>query len=260
MGNSSKKHEDLDKQLMIEAEKITKRADEEDVVLRLMGSIAFRLHCPKYVPYLDSLDRKLTDIDFASYSSERPKVENLLEELGYTTQSYVQVTAATFGRSIYWKKNDKRIKVDIFWDKLRMNHEVNFLNRLHLDKPTIPLSELLQEKLQIVKLNMKDVKDTIVLLLEHDVAEKTTDREIIDLSTILQRVSKDWCCYYTFSENLKRIRKIMHELETLPNKEKSVVNERIVRILDAVEKVPRTLSWKIRAKIGTRKKWYNEVE
>lgn len=260
MENPSKKQEDLDKQLMIEAERIIKKADEEDVILRLLGSIAFRLHCPKYGLYVDSLDRKLTDIDFASYSSERSKVENLLEELGYTTQSYIQLAASVFGRSIYWKKNDKRIRVDVFWDKLRMSHEVNFVNRLHLDKPTIPLSELLQEKLQIVKLGMKDVKDTAILLLEHDVAEKNVGKEIIDLFHILEIVSKDWCRYYTFSENLKKIRNILHELETLPNKEKSIVNKRIVRILNAFEKVPKKLSWKIRAKIGTKKKWYREVE
>jgi len=260
MENSQERHDDLDKKLVIEAEKIIRKAEEENIVLRLMGSIAFRLHCPRYVHYLDSLTRTLTDVDFASYSSERSKVENLLEKLEYTTQSYVQVAIATLGRSTYWKKDDTRIKVDIFWDKLKMNHDIDFSGRLELEKSTLPLSELLQEKLQIVRLNMKDVKDTVVLLLEHDVAEKSTDREIVDLSLIIERVSKDWCYYYTFSKNLKAIQDILRELETLPNEEKSIVNDRIVRILDAFERVPKSLGWKARAKIGTRKKWYNEVE
>jgi hypothetical protein len=257
---SEKKQAELDERLMVEAERIIRKADEENIILRLMGAIAFRLHCPKYICYLDTLDRRLTDIDFASYSSERSKVESLLERLGYTSQSYFHVATSFLGRSIYWKKDDKEIKVDIFWDKLLMCHEISFLNRLHLDKPTIPLSELLQEKLQIVKLNLKDVKDTIVLLLEHDVAEKSTDKEIIDLSVILEKISKDWGCYYTFSMNLKKIQDILHELDALSSEEKSIVNERITRILDAFEKVPKTTSWKLRAKIGTKKKWYNEVE
>ncbi|MEM3642166.1 MAG: hypothetical protein QXH37_09625, partial [Candidatus Bathyarchaeia archaeon] len=174
---AQKKQAELDERLMAEAERIIRKADEENIILRLMGAIAFKLHCPKYGCYLETLDRRLTDIDFASYSSERSKVESLLERLGYTSQSYLQVATSFFGRSIYWKKDDKEIKVDIFWDKLLMCHEISFMNRLHLDRPTIPLSELLQEKLQIVKLNLKDVKDTIVLLLEHDVAEKSTDKE-----------------------------------------------------------------------------------
>jgi len=260
MENSQERHDDLDKKLAIEAERIVRKAEEENIILRLMGSIAFRIHCPRYVHYLDSLTRTLTDVDFASYSSERSKVENLLEELEYTTQSYVQVAIATLGRSIYWKKDDTRIKVDIFWDKLKMNHDIDFAGRLELEKSTLPLSELLQEKLQIVKLNLKDVKDTIVLLLEHDITEKSTDREVIDLSPILERVSKDWCYYYTFSKNLKVIQDMLRELETLSHEEKLIVDERIVRVLDAFEKVPKSLSWKARAKIGTRKKWYNEVE
>jgi hypothetical protein len=256
----SQKKQELDERLMAEAKRIIKRADEENVILRIMGAIAFKLHCPKCGCYLESLERKLTDIDFASYSSERSKVENLLEKLGYTTQSYVQVATSFFGRSLYWKKDDKEIKVDVFWDRLSMCHEIDFSDRLHLDKPTIPLSELLQEKLQIVKLNPKDVKDTIVLLLEHDVTEKSTDREILDLSPILEKVSKDWGYYYTFSSNLMKIQETLRGLEALSDKEKSTVNERITRILDAFEKEPKSMSWKIRAKIGTKKKWYNEVE
>ena len=260
MENPQEGHDDLNQKLVIEADKIIRKAEEEDIILRLMGSIAFRIHCPRYVHYLDSLTRTLTDVDFASYSSERSKVENLLEELGYTTQCYVQVAIATLGRSMYWKKDDTRIKVDIFWDKLKMNHDIDFSGRLELEKSTLPLSELLQEKLQIVNLNLKDVKDTTVLLLEHDIAEKSTDREVIDLSPILERVSKDWCYYYTFSKNLKTIQEMLRGLETLSDEEKSVVNDRILSVLDAFEKVPKSLGWKARARIGTRKKWYNEVE
>ena len=250
---------ELDKKLMREAERIIKAADEENVILRLMGAIAFRLHCPKYRSYLEN-NRKLTDIDFASYSSERSKVEDLLEKLGYVTQSYVQVAASVYGRSFYWKKDDKQIKVDVFWDRLKMCHEIDFTDRLHLDKPTIPLSELLQEKLQIVKLNLKDVKDIAVLLLEHDVAEKTSDREVVDLSHILRRASKDWGYYYTFSSNLKKIQAVLPELEIFSEAERSIVDKKVDLILKAFEKVPKSLSWKLRAKIGTKKKWYNEVE
>jgi len=89
MENSQERHDDLDKKLVIEAERIVRKAEEEGINLRLMGSIAFRLHCPRYVHYLDSLTRTLTDVDFASYSSERSKVENLLEKPGGAGQGYL---------------------------------------------------------------------------------------------------------------------------------------------------------------------------
>lgn len=251
---------DLNGRLYDEANRIIDRANEKGVTLRLLGSIAFRLHCPKYAHYLDMMNRQLTDIDFASYSSERPKVEDILTRLGYTTQSYVLVAAATLGRSLYWRADDKEIKTDIFWDRLSMNHTIDFKGRLERDNPTIPLSELLQEKLQIVKLDMKDVKDTIVLLLEHEVAKNSRDRETIDLSPILQNVSSDWGYYYTFSTNLKKIREILSESTVLSEQEKAIVDGRMAKMLDAFEEVPKSLRWKMRAKVGPSRKWYNEVE
>ena len=251
---------DVNRKLSTEADRIVRIASDKNVTLRLLGSIAFRLHCPKYVHYLDMMERQLTDIDFASYSKEKSKVEKLLEELGYTTQSYVLVAAAAFGRSIYWRKDDKELKVDIFWDRLSMNHTVDFSRRLERDRPTIPLSEMLQEKLQIVKLNMKDVKDTIVLLLEHEAAKESKDVETIDLAPILQNGGNDWGYYYTFSTNLKKIQELLREQQMLTVEEKATVDKRISTLLEELEKVPKSLRWRLRAKVGTSSKWYTEVE
>lgn len=48
---------------------------------------------------------------------------------------------------------------------------VKFQNRLHVDSPTIPLAELALEKLQIVRLNEKDVKDMLMLFAAHPVGD-----------------------------------------------------------------------------------------
>lgn len=256
----SKTDQNLNKKLLDEANRIIKAANDKNVTLRLLGSIAFRYHCPNYVKYLDVMDRKLTDLDFASYSNERDKVEKLLMELGYTTQSYVLIAAAGLGRSLYWRENDKELKTDIFWDRLTMNHTIDFVGRLELDNPTIPLNELLQEKLQIVKLNAKDVKDTIVLLLEHEVKEEDHNKETIDVTPILQKVSTDWGYYYTFITNLRKIQDYLNEVDMLSDQEKTTVNERITKMLTAFENTPKSLAWKLRARVGPKKKWYVEVE
>lgn len=251
---------DINQKLSAEADRIVQIASDKNVTLRLLGSIAFRIHCPKYVHYLDMMERQLTDIDFASYSKEKSKVEKLLDELGYTTQSYVLVAAAAFGRSIYWKRDDKELKVDIFWDRLSMNHTVDFSGRLEQDRPTIPLSEMLQEKLQIVKLNLKDVKDTIVLLLEHDLSKGSENPDTVDLTPMLENVSNDWGYYYTFSINLKKIKDLLPEQQMLTAEEKATVEKRITTLLEAFEKAPKSLRWKLRAKVGPSSKWYTEVE
>jgi hypothetical protein len=256
----SELNDDFNKKLLDEAERIIKTANENSVIMRLLGSLAFRYHCPRYVKYLDAMDRKLTDLDFASYSTEREKVEKLLKQMGYTTQSYVLIAAAGLGRSLYWKEDDKALKTDIFWDRLSMNHTIDFAGRLELDSPTIPLSELLQEKLQIVNLNAKDVKDTIVLLLEHEVKDEGLDRETVDLAPILEKAATDWGYYYTFTLNLKRIQDYLPEMKMLPDQDRSIVSEKISKILTAFENVPKSLSWKLRAKVGPKKKWYTEVQ
>jgi len=258
--NRKDTHSTFDTILLEEAEKIIKKADEEGAIIRLMGAIAFRCHCSKYSNFHEFMDRKLTDIDLASYTSESSRVDRLLRNIGYVTQSYVQVAMATLGRSMYWKQDNKQVKVDIFWDELKMNHTINFRGRLELDRPTIPLSEMLQEKLQIVKLNWKDIKDTVMLLMEHDIAKQCKDQETIDLTPIIKKASNDWGYYYTFTTNIKKIQEKLSEIEVLSNAEKSVVQEKLSKILEAIEREPKSIGWKMRAKIGPKKRWYNEVE
>lgn len=73
-------------------------------------------------------------------------------------------------------------------------------------------------------------------------------------------MSRDWGYYYTFSTNLKKIREILGESTVLSEQEKAVVDGRIAGMLDAFARVPKSLRWKMRAKVGPSKKWYNEVE
>jgi len=38
-----------------------------------------------------------------------------------------------------------------------------------------------------------------------------------------------------------------------------VLHDRIAKLLQAIESAPKTLGWKMRSKIGTRSRWYQEV-
>jgi hypothetical protein len=255
---TSNANEIPDETFLEESNKIIEEAENSGVLLRIMGSIAFRLHCPKFSYLSEQMDRKLTDLDFASYTGEMTQVDKLLRSLGYTTQSYVQLAVATMGRSIYWKKGSS-VHVDVFWDRLEMNHTVNFKGRLEKDKPTIPLSELLQEKFQIVKINWKDVKDAIMLLREHDMAQSDEGREVIDLSVIAGALSNDWGYYHTFTQNIKETQNRLGELMVLLDLDRADVSEKLALILRTMEDTPKTTKWKMRARIGTHRMWYTEV-
>jgi len=59
--------------------------------------------------------------------------------------------------------------------------------------PTLPLAELLISKLQIVKINRKDVVDAVILLSEVPLAEGDRDGtgEAISVPRILEHTSND---------------------------------------------------------------------
>ena len=80
--------------------------------------------------------------------------------------------------------------IDIFFNKLDFCHPVIFIGRLEVEELTLPLAELLLEKMQIVKINEKDLIDTIMLLREHPVGD--ADNETINAKVITSTLGNDW--------------------------------------------------------------------
>jgi len=148
--------------------------------------------------------------------------------------------------------------LDVFFDRLEMCHTIDFMDQLEVDYPTISLANLLLEKMQIVQLNEKDAIDTVVLLREHDVGK--VDDQTINLEYISRLLSKDWGFYYTVTTNLKRIRDEFLPSYDLSGEDKTDVEHKIDTLLERVEKKPKSLRWKMRARIGAKKKWYRDVE
>jgi hypothetical protein len=49
------------------------------------------------------------------------------------------------------------------------------------------------------------------------------------------------------------------EFPSIREDQRGVVSGRIAALLDAIEAAPKTIGWKMRSKIGTRSRWYQEV-
>jgi hypothetical protein len=235
---------------------ITEAAQNNGILLRLIGATAFINHCPKYNHLYQKADRKLTDVDLIGYSkTSLDKLDAVFKELGYEPIRSLTWHSAT--RDIY--VNKEKLFVDIFRDVLPYCHPISFIGRLELDFPTIPLVDLLLEKVQIVEINAKDLFDIVILLLEHDIAD-SKDRDTIDLGRVTGLWSNDWGFYYTGTTNLKKALTYLNELKVLDDTQKKVVTEKVNQLLEQVEAQPKTLSWKLRAKIGTKVRWYEVVE
>ena len=120
-------------------------------------------------------------------------------------------------------------------------------------------TDLLLEKMQIVEINLKDFKDTIVLLLEHPLSHRDRGPKSIDTDYLVDIMRQDWGFYYTFTTNLKRVPEHFGEFPSIREDQRGVVEDRINALLEAIEAAPKTFGWKMRAKIGTRSRWYQEV-
>jgi len=242
--------------LVGQALRVVEEAKGQGLVLRVMGAAAVRLHCPRLVDLHRSMGREISDMDFVGYDKASSKIERLFENLGYAsrplTYSYRQL-----GRLIFLGSGNAG-RVDVFLDRLAMCHTIDFSKRLEVDYPTIPLAELLLEKMQIVKLNEKDVKDTIVLLREHQIGQG--DNETVNTEYVARLLSNDWGFYYTVKMNLGRVKSMLQEYDQMDETDKRDVAGKIDQILKAIEDEPKNLSWRMRAKVGTSKKWYRDVD
>lgn len=245
-----------DASFVSKATTIASNAEEQGVTIRLLGAIAFRIHCGKYEYLHKMLGRSISDLDFVGYSKQRDKIEKLLHGLGYDKRPPSLVTFYSL-RDIYLDSTQSTV-VDVFFDKLQMCHDIDFKNRLEVDSPTIPLAELLLQKLQIVQLTEKDVKDVMVLMREHDLADH--DKEAINLPYISKLLANDWGFYYTATTNLKKVTDMVNSFGELKDADKTDIKGKIEKTLQSIEDEPKTFSWKMRARVGPSKKWYREVE
>ena len=243
-----------------EALRIVSRAEDEGIRLRILGSLAYRLHCPDNVELFDKMERALTDIDFAADASQARSIKELISGMGYVVDE--KITVATEGSRYFFQHPDTGLGVDVFMDQLYYCHPIPLRGRLELDRPTISLADLVLEKMQIVELNLKDIKDTLVLLLEHEVADTGTgegDREAIDAAYIAKLLSQDWGFYHTVTTNLGKVHGYIGQFDAISPYQGEVISKRIDKLVGAIEDVPKSAKWKLRSKIGTKKRWYQEV-
>jgi hypothetical protein len=239
-----------------EVKRIVSTADREGLMVRLLGSLAFQTHCPNFGYLQAEMGRAYTDIDFAGYGRQAADVRRMLADLGYVENREVFVVSEG-GRAIFENPSNK-LHVDVFYEKLDFCHVIPWNGRLEVDSPTIPLAELMLEKMQIVRINEKDVIDTIMLLLEHDLGD--SDKEMINISRIAELCSQDWGLWRTVTMNLEKVRQLSQGYAQLSDENKETVTTRLGGIAGRIEAEPKSLAWRLRARVGDRIKWYKDVD
>jgi hypothetical protein len=236
-----------------EAKRIFETSSQRKVTLRLLGGMAVRMRCPS--TQISGLKRKYLDLDFVGLSKQSREVGKLFEEMGYEPRA--RFNALMGGKRLIFNDLINERRVDIFLDIFEMCHKFDFKDRLRLDEYTLPLADLLATKLQIVQINDKDFRDIVSLLIDHDLGSK--EGEIINGEYLAGLCANDWGVYKTFSMNLSKVLAAA-EGYSLDSSQISLVKSKVEALAKEIEDVPKTLSWKLRARVGERVPWYELPE
>lgn len=241
-----------------EARRLTEEAQKQGVILRVMGPIALHFYFPEYIDLYRRMERLgervFTDIDYASYGKYRGKIVPFFEKQGYELEKRAAMLSGGT-RHIYF--GSRIPMIDIFFDKLDYNHPINYQGRLEIHPYCVSLTDLLLQKLQIVQINDKDLKDAMLLLLAAQIGEN--DNNKINVTYLSKLLSDDWGFYYTSIMNLNKVQAAIHGVPVLSDQDRLLIKENAETIIKIIEMAPKSGKWKGRAKTGTSKIWYKEI-
>src|SRR6478672_295634 len=244
---------------LAEALRVVDLADARGLLVRLMGGMAIRAHAPDWPARTRRVE---VDLDFATRGKDRGAFYELLANEGYTADK--RHNALFGGKQAYFVDVPRNRPVDVLVDSLEMCHRFEFKDRLGASSPTLPLAELLLTKLQIVKINRKDVLDALILLGSHPLFPDS-DADAINVSRITALTSADWGWWRTVTGNLAGLRAFV-EGELAPG-DLDIgaplpfdLRAQIDALAAAIEAAPKSTKWKLRARVGERMPWYEEPE
>jgi hypothetical protein len=231
--------------------RIAEVAAERGLPLRALGGVAVAILCPssRQVP----LKREYGDIDFATTRAAKDEVSALMVELGYAGDREFNILHG-HRRLYFWDESNRR-QVDVFVKEAHLCHRIDLERRIETTPLTLSPADLTVLKLQVVETNEKDYLDICAIFADHDLSE---DDSGVNFIYVADLTSSDWGLWRTLGMVAERSERFALEL---PGFEKGeLVAERLRRLREAMDTVPKTRGWKLRARVGDRKRWYELPE
>lgn len=236
--------------ILKEADRIISSFESQGITLRLLGGTAIGFRCPS--AKRPSVSRKYPDIDLAGFKKQSRQIRELFPKLGYNPNEMFNALRGG-GRLMFFDLGKER-RIDIFLDYFDMCHKIDLRDRLRVEPLTLPLADLLATKLQIFKTNEKDFKDIIAMLLDYDVVESDKS-DAINGKRLAKLSADDWGIYKTFTIVIDKTLAMLDSVDLTPE-DKEVVKKRLSRISELIETEPKSLNWKMRARVGEKVRWY----
>jgi hypothetical protein len=230
-------------------------ANREEVPLKLLGGQAVRYLTPDFPPR----QRDDQDMDFASVSKAKRAVMALLGGLGFEGDRRFNTMHGH--KQMYFRSPVDGSTADVIMDRLQMCHVLEFGDRIDRLPFTLDVTDLLLSKLQVVEQNEKDVQDIVYLLAAHEVREGD-EPGTVGLVRFTKVLAEDWGWWRTATGNLDRVVELVRgDLARLvPRGAAHDPVEQAVALRAHAQSMPKTLKWKLRARLGERVQWYEVPE
>ncbi len=260
--------------LMAEAHAIIDAGNTHGVVLRLTGGLAVR----HYAIDLEFAEREYSDIDLIGLKRQVVAVGDVFRHLGYVENRHVAMATgngqlqffvpdpSSPGGAIGGGHHDLPVfaevlpsdHIDVFLDAMRMDHQVDFRDRLEINTYAIDPADLFLSKLQIVNLNEKDAHDTITLVKDVYV-DFQPHPGVLDLHHVAGVCAADWGLYIDVMNNIDTVIEHVGDYDLAP-RDAARVRRTLELAQNMMTEQAKTLRWRLRARIGKRVRWYAEVE
>ncbi len=262
-------------EMMVEARRIVDAGNDRGLVLRLTGGLAVR----HYAIDLEFAEREYSDIDLIGLARQAGEIGRLFGDLGYLEN--VGVSTATLGSQRQYFKRPRSVDshahmhkrahfaapfaspppldhVDVFLDWMKMDHAIDFRERLGVNTYAIDPADLFLSKLQIQKLNEKDAHDVVTLC--KDVYVDFEPRPgVLDLERVADTCARDWGLYVDVMTNIDTVLEHLGDYD-LSAREVTRIGRTLELAQDMMTEHTKSLRWRLRARIGKRLRWYNEIE
>ena len=194
--------------------------------------------------------RQPKDIDLATRKQDRRELRKFFESEGYEVDRDMLV--AMEGTRYLFRNRERFIDVDVWVDVLDLCHRLDISDRLGIG-PTLRIEDLVLSKLQIVELTMGDLEDLATMFYVHELSNERggpDNPEVIDVNYLTGILGDDWGFWRTANANLEKLNEHVG-----PD-----ARRKVQKLIDLVGASPKTTRWKLRARIGERVQWWQDVD
>ena len=235
-------------ELLAAAVDIIGSAAAAGTTMRLLGGIAVYQLAPSVRG--GPLARSYHDYDVVVPPRQGAAAARVFRDAGYSEDQHFNALHGAH-RMIFAAPGG--FVVDVLVGTFQMCHRLDLGRGLPGEGLTVHAADLLLTKLQIVQIEEKDLLDATALLLDLPAGSAG-----IDVGRFVAPLAGDWGFYHTVERNLPRL--VAFAGDRLGDGQAQAVASSADRLRQVMEATPKSVRWKMRARVGEKVTWYELPE